>query len=193
LKTIKTYLIFFLLLLFVNNLFSQEFITEDEALGKTKKENKFLDRVYFGGDLGIAFGTVTAINIAPEAGYIFSDRFSAGAGIIYQYFNVNSAFNPYSSTVYGGKIFARFFVWENLFLYNVNEIVNLETIYYDRAELHLGSDRFWYVSPLVGIGYMQKFSNKGGIGLMLLFDLNNSINSPYYGYPMPIIRVGIGF
>lgn len=186
--------IYFLIIMFLiaNISFAQEFITEDEATGNTSKVS-FWDNVYFGGDLGMSFGSYTYVNIAPEAGYIFTDRFSAGVGIIYQYYNLNSTVNPYKTSVYGGKVFARFFVWESLFLYGVTEIVSLESRYFDYTGQFESQNRFLMASPLVGVGYFQRFSNKGGVALMLLFNLNQSRNSPYYNYPMPIIRVGIGF
>jgi len=186
--------IYFLIIMFLiaNISFAQEFITEDEATGNTSKVS-FWDNVYFGGDLGMSFGSYTYVNIAPEAGYIFTDRFSAGVGIIYQYYNLNSTVNPYKTSVYGGKVFARFFVWESLFLYGVTEVVSLESRYFDYTGQFESQNRFLMASPLVGVGYFQRFSNKGGVALMLLFNLNQSRNSPYYNYPMPIIRVGIGF
>jgi len=180
------------LVLLTNDIFSQEFITEDEATGTNDKVS-FWDNVYFGGDIGMSFGSYTYVNIAPEMGYIFTDRFSAGAGIIYQYYNLNSTINPYKTSVYGGKVFARFFVWESLFLYGVTEVVSLESRYFDYTGQFEGQNRFLMASPLVGVGYFQAFSDKGGVALMLLFNLNQSRNSPYYNYPMPIIRVGIGF
>ena len=182
--------LFFVLL--TNDIFSQEFITEDEATGNTDKPS-FWDNVYFGGDLGMSFGSYTYVNIAPEAGYIITDRLSAGVGIIYQYYNLNSVVNPYKTSVYGGKVFARFFVFDNVFLYSVTEIVSLETRYFDYTGQFEKQNRFLMASPLVGAGYFQRFSDKGGVGLMLLFNLNQSRNSPYYNYPMPIIRLGFGF
>ena len=188
----KAVFLFVIIFSIVSKSFAQEFITEDEVTGDTDKES-FWDNVYFGGDLGMSFGSYTYINIAPEAGYVFTERFSAGAGIIYQYYNLASTVNPYKTSVYGAKVFARFFVWENLFLYGVTEFVSLESRYFDYTGQFEHQDRFLMASPLVGVGYFQRFSNKGGVGLMLLFNLNQSRNSPYYNYPMPIIRVGFGF
>jgi len=176
-----------------NNIFSQVFITEDEATGKTSKTS-FWDKVYFGGDLGLAFGSVTSINIAPEMGYIFTDKLSAGGGIIYQYYSLTSTVNPFSTSVYGGKVFGRYFIWEDLFAIGIVEFVSLESKYYDYSGEFRNQERFWITSPLVGAGYMQRFSDKGGISIMVLFNLNSSQNSPYYAYDgMPIIRIGIGF
>jgi hypothetical protein len=182
-----------LLILVLTNTFAQEFITEEEATGK-KERSTFWERVYFGGDFGMAFGSVTSVNVAPEMGYIFTDRFSAGGGIIYQYYSYSSNYNPFKTSVYGGKVFFRYFVWDNVFLYNVNEIVSLESKYYDYTGQYQNQNRFWMISPLLGAGYMSRFSNKGGISLMVLFNLNNSENSPYYSYDgMPILRIGVAF
>ena len=189
-KTIKA----IVLLMFVSiNILAQEFITEEEVTGKQARSS-FWERVYFGGDFGMAFGSVTSVNISPEMGYLFTDRFSAGGGIIYQYYGVKNITYPIKTSVYGGKVFVRYFIWDNLFLYNTNEIVSLESKYYDYSGQYQNQNRFWIVSPLVGAGYMSRFSNKGGVSIMVLFNLNNSRNSPYYYYDgMPIIRLGISF
>ena len=145
-KTINKILFGFILILVSTQVFSQEFITEDEATGNTEKLS-FWDKVYFGGDLGMSFGSYTYINIAPKAGYIFTDRFSAGVGVIYQYYNLASTVNPYKTSVYGGKVFARFFVFDNLFLYSVTEIVSLESRYFDYTGQFAGQNRFLMASP----------------------------------------------
>jgi len=175
--------IIIILVIFSTNIFSQEFITEEEVTEKSDAPT-FWERTYWGGDFGLMFGSATSIILSPEMGYMITKDFSIGGGVIFQYYKSN--YNNYESTIYGGKIFTRYFIWQNLYAIGILEIVNLERYspYYTSAE------RYWFASPLIGGGYMQRFSNKGGIGISFLFNLNNDIYSPYYGQAMPIIRIG---
>lgn len=180
---------FILLLLFVSvKSFSQEFITEEEVTGKSSSKT-FWERTYWGGDFGLMFGSNTSVILSPEMGYLFTDNFSVGGGIIYQYYS--SKLYNYETTIYGGKVFSKYFIWQDLYVMGILEVVSLERKYYDLANRYPDTqNRFWFASPLVGIGYMQRFSNKGGVGISLLFNLNQDMNSPYYYQSMPIIRVG---
>jgi hypothetical protein len=83
---------------------------------KKKKHNGILSRMDFGGSLGAQFGDVTYIEVSPIASYRVTEKFHAGLGLTYQYYKVNySGYPDYSSNAYGGSIFARYFVWRDLF------------------------------------------------------------------------------
>ncbi len=183
--------IFLLTFIFIKiSAFAQEFITETEATGE-KLRTQFWDRTYFGGEFGLMFGSYTFVNISPEMGYMFTKNFSAGGGTIYQYYQNNTSYYQLSTSIYGGKAFAKYFVWRDLFLTSILEVVSLETRYYDYANRYPDTqNRFWFATPMVGIGYMQRFNGKSGIGVSILFNLNNDINSPYYGQASPMIRIG---
>ena len=45
-----------------------------------ERKEPFKDRLFFGGNLGLYFGSLTYVNISPTIGYRFSDRFGAGLG-----------------------------------------------------------------------------------------------------------------
>ncbi len=183
----KLFIIFIVLLSFKT--FAQDgFITEDEVTEKSTKQT-FWDRTYWGGDFGLMFGNYTSIVISPEMGYLLTPNFSIGSGIIFEYYG-NYQYN-YETTIYGGKFFTRYFIWKDLYVLGILEVVSLQTEYYDFAHRYPPTqNRFWFASPLIGAGYMQRFSKKGGVGVSLLFNLNQDMNSPYYGRAMPIIRIG---
>ena len=185
--------ILFIILFFIFSIqtFAQDFITEDEATEEENTKPTFWDRTYWGGDFGLMFGNYTSIVISPEMGYLVTPNFSIGSGVIFEYYNSRSYQYNYETTIYGGKIFSRFFIWKDLYVLGILEVVSLETEYYDFAHRYSPTqNRFWFASPLIGAGYMQRFSKKGGIGVSLLFNLNQDMNSPYYGRAMPIIRIG---
>lgn len=181
----KNKIFILLILAFSFQTFAQDFISEDEETNEKNTKPTFWERTYWGGEFGLMFGSATSIVISPEMGYVLTKNLSVGGGIIFQYYKDNYSY--YESTIYGGKVFSRFFIWKDLYAIGILEVVNLDQYnpYYNQNK-----DRYWFASPLIGGGYMQRFSEKGGVAVSLLFNLNNDINSPYYGQAMPIIRIG---
>ena len=47
------------------------------------------ERLFFGGNFGLQFGTVTNIEISPLAGIYLTPRLAVGPGIRYEYFKSN--------------------------------------------------------------------------------------------------------
>jgi len=73
---------------------------------KKPKHNDILSRMDFGGYLGLQFGSVTIINIAPLASYRITEKFYAGLGLTYMYYKDNRYVPTFSLSSYGGSIFA---------------------------------------------------------------------------------------
>ncbi len=182
------------MLLFLNISFSSAQEEDDLTLpekSKTKNSKKksqgfSFDKVFFGGNLGLQFGTITQIIVAPTVGYHFTDRFSAGIGGTYQYYS-DSRYN-FNTSVYGGSIFGRFILIKDLFLYSEVEALNIDDmeIYQNTLEMK----RIWVTSVLVGGGYRQRIGERAAINLMLLWNINETSKSPYTN---PIVRVGFEF
>ncbi|MCU0370331.1 MAG: hypothetical protein MUC31_02860, partial [Bacteroidales bacterium] len=80
------------------------------------KDRDILSRMDFGGIIGAQFGDITYIEVSPVASYRITESFHAGLGLTYQYYKANYDGAPdYTSSAYGGSIFARYFVWRDLF------------------------------------------------------------------------------
>src|SRR5690606_24878567 len=115
----KLFLFLFFCFLSSSTLFAQKEIEKDQ-------EYNFLDRVYVGGGGGFSAGSnYTAINVSPIIGYMFTNRFSSGIGIIYQYINYKNI--DFKAHNYGGSIFSRFNVTPQFFLHTEYEGLNYET------------------------------------------------------------------
>ncbi len=140
-------------------------------------------KLYFGGNFGAEFGRVTYVELSPLVGYKFSEKFSAGPGISYIYYR-DRDYN-YSTSVYGVRAFARFFVLENVFAHAEYEALNLGV-----PDLYGDLNRQWIGSFLVGGGYKQSVGASGGITMMILWNLNETYYSPYQN---PVIRMGFIF
>ncbi|WP_296699765.1 hypothetical protein [Algoriphagus sp.] len=142
------------------------------------------DRLYFGGNFGMQFGTVTLLDFSPLVGVMITPKFSSGLGITYQYFNDRRYIGGETSS-YGGRIFSRYNVLPNIFTHAEYERINFDNynILTDRFE------RIWVNSLFLGGGYFAPFGPRGGANFTFLYNvLHDNLRSPY-GEPY-VIRVG---
>ena len=134
---------------------------------KEKEENKeptpFKDRFFTGGGFGLSFGDYTNIQLAPILGYKITDWFAGGLGLTYIY--IGDSFQ--SDNYLGKKVFLQGMVYKGFFGH-----VEYET--FSRLGEKGSADAI-----LGGAGYRQMVSDKVGIDLMLLLNLNQSATSVY--------------
>jgi long-subunit fatty acid transport protein len=139
----------------------------------------FKERLFIGGGLGLSFGTITNIRIAPVVGYRISPDFSVGAGPSYQYYS-DKRFNPkLESTIYGGSVFGRYFVLEQIFLHSEFEVLNLDRLNFDPTTNDFFQDRVTIPLWFVGGGFSSRNANGSGFFISVLYDLIQDRNSPY--------------
>lgn len=166
------------------------------AQKKTEDEQK---RWFVGGNIGLQFGYVTLIDISPYVGYMITDHFAMGVGATYKYYRIRDYFfDPYlnrwqhfRSHVYGGPVFARYYISRSFFAHTEYEFLRFRNeIYvqnpggqqYDRKYQHVNVH-----SIFIGGGYRQHFGSGNAFEIMLLWNLNETPNSPYEN---PVIRMG---
>lgn len=147
-----------------------------------KDFNSFKERIYFGGNVGAWFGSTSYVNISPLVGFKVTKKFSIGAGIIYNYYSQTYQGKKYTSTIYGGNAFARYFVLDNLFVQGGWDRLSVE----NPASL-LPNGRSWVDNILVGGGYKQAFSERGNFVAAIFYNVNQTPLSPY---PNPIVQIG---
>jgi len=176
--------------------------------------NTFWRRFSVGGNLGFQFGSVTGITISPELRIRTIDQLYVGIRAIYQYFNYknyfwdqkNAQYISYESSVYGGGVYLRYYLaslFDN-FLGNIFAHTEYEYLAYTRPYAIDPTGQIFdpYGNPyvpgnqlvevnsfFVGGGYSQPVGNRVRLDLMLLFNLNDTYNSPYSN---PIFRIGVG-
>ncbi len=184
---------------------------------KPRRPDTFWRRVSVGGNLGFQFGTVTGITLSPEVRIRTIDQLYVGFRFIYQYYKYKNYFYNYkdqeyvdfTSSVYGGGIYLRYYLaslFDN-FLGNIFAHVEYEYMTYSRPFVQSGPPpdgyiqdpyNYWYRpgnqiieinSIFVGGGYRQPIGNRVSMDLMLLFNINDTYNSPYSN---PIFRLGVG-
>jgi hypothetical protein len=132
--------------------------TEDNPLGK-----KYIT----GGSFGVSFGNYnTYVNVAPILGYRVTNRVTLGTGLSYYYLDISG----YKGSLLGGNLFAQAMVYKTFYAHGQYELIDFR-------------DNFSVI--LAGAGYRQMFSNRAGIDLQVLFDLNQNGRSFYSN---PVIR-----
>lgn len=183
---------------------------------RPEKPDNFWHRLSVGGNVGFQFGSVTGITIAPEVAVRTVDQLNVGVRFVYQYLNAKNYFFDtqtgeylsYKSNVIGGSIYLRYYLsslFDN-FLGNLFAHVEYEYLVYNRPFVQtnssigyiLGADGYWYLpgtqrieynSFFVGGGYRQPLGGRVSMDFLLLFNINDSYNSPYTN---PIFRLGVG-
>lgn len=154
-------------------------------------------KVFAGGNIGLAFGDITYLNLSPLAGYRFSRLFAAGLQINAQYESVRSRdqygelYSKETYSLLGAGVFARIYPVPSLFIHLQPELnfMNGHIRYYDGR----GEDRYHEHVPsfLAGAGYEQQTGGSAAFDLMILYDLLQRPDSPYGD--QPVIRAGVHF
>lgn len=145
---------------------------------------KLKDRLYYGGNFGFQFGTVTLIDVSHLVGAMITDRLSGGVGATYQYYDDNR-FQGASGSSYGGRLFGRYNVLPNIFVYSEFEKINWNAY-------SLVNERFqrtWTNAFFIGAGYFAPFGSRGGANFTFLYNLLHDNRFSYYSEPY-VIRVG---
>lgn len=146
-------------------------------------------KIYFGGNLGnFMFGSVTSIDISPIVGYRFTEKFSLGLGISYQYFN-SISYNI-NTSIYGGRILGDYIINEYIILHSEFEELSYETKYYDITNQYFNQSRFWVPALYVGGGLKQQLGEHSYAYVMVLF---NILDSSLPHVSNPILRIGFSF
>lgn len=164
----------------------------------TVNTQKFSERLVYGGNFGLAFGSQTLIDISPTIGYRLTDQFTIGTGISYKYSQIKNytldmnsgTWYDYSSNIIGGSIWGRYHIIQNLFLHAEIEQLQINYNYtsVDEPTPQKINNNIGVTSVLVGGGYRQPIGNRVYFNIMLLYNLNETDFSPYKN---PIIRAGI--
>ena len=154
---------------------------------KTKKQKAPSNqkRVYFGGNIGFSFGSYTRIGIYPLVGFKITPKLSLGLKIGYEYLKYNNSVYEYSTSNYGGSVFARYRIIPRLYVH-----VEYEATNYGLLDINSDVYRQWVNFLYLGGGYSQPLGGHTYLNLQVLFDVLNDENSPYASWE-PIFSVGV--
>ncbi len=159
---------------------------------KPKKDPRPLkDRLWFGGGIGLSFGTVTAIQLDPMVAYKVDqkNKLSVGLGGSYWYFRDNRFVPAYDFKAYGYRVFSRFRFIEQAYAHAEFLHMNVEANRF--AAFSEIQPRIWVPHLLIGAGYVQHLGGRSSIFFQVLFDVMQDPNSIYFNQG-PIVSGGIG-
>ncbi|MBN2612331.1 MAG: hypothetical protein JXB00_12290 [Bacteroidales bacterium] len=161
---------------------------------------KFRDRIYFGGDFSLQFGTMTFIELSPIIGYYITPRLSSGVGVIYQFYRekvvlLDTVFKAHN---YGGRFFAKYLLVDNIGKYIPIQINGGLTGYCEYEFLnmdggfsrYLNPGRFWLNNFYLGGGMEFPIGRRSKMNFLVLWNLNDTGESPYSN---PAVRIGVTF
>ncbi|MBC5773259.1 hypothetical protein H8S95_04215 [Pontibacter sp. KCTC 32443] len=161
-----------------------EVVAQQEEI---KEEEDFIDKLYFGGSLGLQFGSYTNITLLPIIGYKITDKLSIGTGAVYHFISDGGI----SLHNYGGRAFTQ------VELFDIGDgalLAHAEVEVLSREYLILTSPSTYekhrknLTMPMFGGGYRQRISDKASFDLLLLYNVNDDPVNPYSN---PVIRAGI--
>lgn len=146
--------------------------------------DRFVDRLRYGGNVGLSFGSVTYIDISPMVGYQATDRWlvAIGGSYIYYKFNSNSINIPDQETTWWGvRHFQQFNITPQIFAQGEIEFLNGEI--YNPVERRY--TRQWIDNVFIGGGYRN-----GPVMISALYNLSYQTGNGFYNSPW-VFRVGV--
>ncbi len=153
---------------------------DSSMIRKHPPKKNFRDKIFFGGNLGIQFGTSTFADISPLVGYKFTEKISAGVGVTYQYYHYQDQYFDFETNVYGGRVLARYNFTQTFFAHGEYEYLNMEAFDFPDTRVDVGS-------LMGGVGYIQRIGDNSGIVALVLYNFTETHYTPYQN---PIFRVG---
>lgn len=147
------------------------------------------ERLFFGGNFGLQFGSVTDIEVSPVVGFWVLPRVAVAAGPDYRYYS----FFKNNTHIYGGKAYI-----ELTLLRNINSVIpigantdiighiedqvlSLETAFF-RDPPH-SSERFSHNTVLAGGGLSQQIGKRSSLNIVVLWALNEDEDLGLYSNP----------
>ena len=151
-----------------------------EPKKETKKQQP--SKIYYGGTLGVSFGSYSSIRIEPLIAYKITPKFHAGLKVGYQY----ASYDNHTMSNYGASVLARYRVIPVAYLHAEYSTWSID--YRDP----LGRQTVPFL--LLGAGYSPRLGPNTWGNIEVLWDVLNDNMSPYEnGSPFVSIGVGVGF
>ncbi len=156
------------------------------------------ERIFFGGDFGLQFGTITNIEVSPVIGLWVLPRVAIAAGPEYKYYAER---HIGSTSIFGGRVYTQLVLIQDvnniipagihlgLFLHAEDELQSLEsdTPFWTNSQVE--TERFNINAFLVGGGISQPMGRRSSLNIIVLWALNDN----YEIYSSPEIRISFTF
>ncbi|HOI31456.1 MAG: hypothetical protein PHG67_13390 [Bacteroidales bacterium] len=155
------------------------------------EQPEFEKKWVFGGDFGLGFSNYgTNIMVSPQVGYRITPDWEFGTRLTYNYYSYNQNRLKFATHNYGGGFYTTYEIYRGIFAHMENELLSYERVYYNSNFDITNRERLTIHSVFVGGGIRQYFSGRAFVTLTILYNLNETPNTPYTN---PMFRIGFGF
>jgi len=157
-----------------------------------KETPQFQRKWVLGGDFGLGFSNYGSnIAISPQIGYRLTNAWEVGTRLTYNYYSYRQDQIKFTTNNYGGGFYTIYELFAGFFAQAENEILSYEKVYFDPLTFDIMSkERTTVHSVFIGGGYRQYFSSRGFASITVLYNLNETPDTPYSN---PLFRIGFGF
>jgi hypothetical protein len=150
---------------------------------KEKPNYNLKEKLSFGGNFMVWFGTTTYVYLSPVVNCALNKRVNVGLGVIYNYYGYNSGPTKYSYSIYGLHSYALAFVTSNVFgKVEFNHLLQPNFYSYNY------NDKVWVSYVYLGGGFRQPLGDHASLYTSIMFNINENNQSILYN---PLIQVGI--
>jgi len=154
---------------------------------KAESRSSVSSRFFYGGGVGLAFGAVDYVEIAPLVGFKAAPRLDLGVQPFYRWTNDGRYGTSVEYTDYGARFFARVRIVSNFFAEADYQYTSYE--YLDGTG---GTARASYNAFLAGGGYTVPLGGHAGLYFSALYDFSYDGNDNYSAYDSPVqFQVGV--
>jgi hypothetical protein len=151
---------------------------------KEKPSFDLKDKLSFGGNFMLWFGTTTYVYLSPVVNCALNKRINVGLGLIYNYYGYNSGASKFSYSIYGLHSYALGFLTKNVFAkVEFNHLLQPNVYSYNL------NDKVWVSYVYVGGGFRQPLGDRAAFYTSIMYNVNQNAQSIFYANPM--IQVGI--
>ncbi len=178
-----------------------------QVKAKTKEFENFSDRIFFGGTIGLLFGTETRVDILPQVGIWVIPQWSLGVGGRYSFLKTSYSIagvdtKPIKTHIWGVSGFTQIMPIRDLdktFGIGIHGgpifQAEWEALYLDKSlgqvSASVDNGKGWVHLVLIGAGYHFPLGDKAALNLLAMWNISDSRYSPYSSNPM--LRVSINF
>ena len=184
-------IIFTLLLVLViaGGAFSQQ--TDSTKATQTAREKAQPSNVFYGGQLGLSFGSYFRLMVAPMVGWVLDKKSSVGVKVGYEYIKDTRDEPTQTWHNYGASAFYRYRFIPQIYGHAEFAYYSYQSSVETDALGKLSSERSWVPFLLLGAGYVQPVSPRTSLFIEVLFDVLQDEKSPYDEWN-PWISIGVG-
>lgn len=153
-------------------------------------QNQDVSRWVFGGEFSLGFTSYSAnVTVSPLIGYRITPKWEFGTRLTYTYYSYKDLGVKASTNNFGGGFYTIYDIYSGIFAQAENEILSYEQLFWSSPD-QLDSERIIIHSIFIGGGYRQFLSQNAFASITILYNINETIESPYAN---PLFRIGFGF